>query len=210
MTAEVVTLLPYNASAQERALEAATARIADVPVRVREMWNPDTCPAAQLPWLAWAMSVDVWDPAWTDAQKRGAIKASWAVHRRKGTAGAVRDALQALGFGTKVIEWFQQTPAGAPYTFQVDAEFVDVPLTMAALDQVVAIAESTKNVRSHLTKIRGIARTNGDIFVGVANFGGETGEIQPYQITEISGSGPFHVGAAVVSFELVDVFPEAA
>lgn len=210
MTADVVTLLPYNASAQERALEAATARLADVPVRVREMWNPDTCPAAQLPWLAWAMSVDVWDPAWSDAQKRGAIKASFAVHQRKGTAGAVRDALQALGFGTEVVEWFQKAPAGPAYTFEVNAEFVDVPMTIEALDQVETVALSAKNVRSHLTLVRGIARTNGDVFIGGANFGGETGEVQPYQITEISGSGPFHVGAAVVSFELVDVFPEAA
>ena len=47
-------ILPPNATALERALADAGARLSDVPVVVRELWNPDACPAAHLPWLAWA------------------------------------------------------------------------------------------------------------------------------------------------------------
>ena len=54
----VPSLLPHNASPQERAIEAATARLADVPVPLRDLWNPETCPAELLPWLAWAFGVD--------------------------------------------------------------------------------------------------------------------------------------------------------
>lgn len=210
MTAQVISVLPWNATSQERALEAATARVSDVPVLVREQWSPATCPAAQLPWLAWAMSVDTWNADWTDEQKRAAIQASFEVHQRKGTAGAVKLALQALGFGTQVLEWFEQSPAGAPYTFEVEVEFTNSSLSMAALDEAETIALRTKNVRSHLTLVRGIARTDGDVIFAAATVGGESADVQPYQLTEVEGSGVYYLGAAAVSFEFVDLLPEAA
>lgn len=146
-------LLPCNATPQERALSEAIARLSDVPVLVREQWNPDTCPAALLPWLAWAMSVDVWDPAWTDAQKRGAIQASFAVHQRKGTIGAVRSALNALGLDIRMTEWFQDSPPAAPYTFRLSVVIDQSGVTQAQLIPVISVVESTKNLRSHLSEI---------------------------------------------------------
>lgn len=98
------SLLPVNATSQERAIEASTARLSDVPVPVRDVWNPDTCPSAVLPWLAWQYSVDQWDATWSDDQKRGVIKASVSVHRHKGTIGAVRSVFTALGFGDVIID----------------------------------------------------------------------------------------------------------
>lgn len=210
MSADVISVLPYNATRQERAQEAATARLATVPVPIRPMWNPDTCPAAQLPWLAWALSVDVWNANWTDAQKRGAIKASFAVHQRKGTAGAVRDALQALGFPTEVVEWFQATPALPAYTFEVNAEFVDTGFSLEVLNEVERIALETKNVRSHLTKVRGIARSDGDRFIGIGLVSGEGTSVEPYQLGELETAAEYFLGAAAVSFEFVDILPEAA
>jgi phage tail P2-like protein len=82
------SLLPPNASPQEAAIEAATARIADVPVPNASLWTPATCPAALLPWLAWALSVDEWDGTWPEERQRAVIAASVGVHRRKGTRGA--------------------------------------------------------------------------------------------------------------------------
>ena len=95
MTAD---LLPPNATAQERALSSTTARIDALPVPIRHLWNPETCPAEHLPWLAWALSVDDWNADWPEETKRAAIKASYLVHRHKGTPGAVRIALQAVGY----------------------------------------------------------------------------------------------------------------
>lgn len=207
---EVVSVLPYNATRQERAQEGATARLAAVPVPIRSLWNPDTCPAVQLPWLAWALSVDVWSADWTETQKRGAIKRSFAVHQRKGTAGAVIQALQALGFGTQVIEWFQKTPAGDPYTFEVNAEFIDTGLSLEGLDEVERIALATKNVRSHLAVVRGIMRSDGDRFVGVGMVSGEDTEVQPNQLTEIEAAAAYFMGVAAVSFETTNILPEAA
>lgn len=170
-------LLPANATEQEIAISEAIDR--PVPVVVREMWNPDTCPANLLPWLAWAFSVDAWDSNWTETQKRGAIKASVAVHERKGTIGALRTALDGLGYDIDVTEWFEKVPMGAPYTFRIDltVDQVGIP-TSAAYDKVVEVAESVKNLRSHLegVDIRGLTRANE--FIAATMFMGETVNIQ--------------------------------
>ncbi len=86
------TLLPPNATATEKNIEAATARVGSMAVPVRDLWNPQTCPASLLPWLAWALSVDNWDKYWDEATKRSVIAASISVHYKKGTVGAVKEA----------------------------------------------------------------------------------------------------------------------
>ncbi|WP_159188082.1 phage tail protein I, partial [Escherichia coli] len=50
-------LLPTGSSLLEVAAAKACAEIEKTPVSIRELWNPDTCPANLLPWLAWAFSV---------------------------------------------------------------------------------------------------------------------------------------------------------
>lgn len=47
-------LLPTGSSPLEVAAAKACAEIEKTPVSIRELWNPDTCPANLLPWLAWA------------------------------------------------------------------------------------------------------------------------------------------------------------
>lgn len=99
-------MLPPNASAQEQALQDTIARLGAVPTPIRGMWDPNTCPEHHLPWLAWAFSVDEWNPDWTAAQKRAVIRASFNVHKHKGTVGALRTALNALGYDIELLEWY--------------------------------------------------------------------------------------------------------
>jgi hypothetical protein len=68
-----------------------------------DVTDPDLCPAAVLPFLAWAYSVDEWPAGATEADKRTIIKASIAVHRRKGTMRAIKDVLNAAGYGNVTI-----------------------------------------------------------------------------------------------------------
>jgi phage tail P2-like protein len=114
-------LLPPNATKFEIALSETLERITDIPVPVDTLWDPERCPASHLPWLAWALSVDVWDPAWPEAVKRRMLAASPEIHRLKGTRGAVERALAALGAVTEITEWFETTPKGTPGTFDVIA-----------------------------------------------------------------------------------------
>jgi phage tail P2-like protein len=98
-------LLPPNASEMEIAVSQTAARIADLSSPARLMWNPATIPAAFLPWLAWSLSVDDWDPLWSEAVKRSVLAAAVAVHRHKGTLAGMKLALQAAGYdGSMIIE----------------------------------------------------------------------------------------------------------
>jgi len=141
-------LLPPNATQAERSLSLAIGR--DVPVPVATVWNPDTCPADLLPWLAWAMSVDEWDTNWTEAQKRAVIKASIQVHMYKGTIGAVEEAAAAISTDVRVQEWFNQQPAGDEYTFKLLVDSEQVGLTEAGMTKLLRVVDTTKNLRSHL------------------------------------------------------------
>lgn len=97
------SLLPPNATAQERAIEAAIARMVDVPVPIGDLWSPEKCPAELLPWLAWAFGVDEWETDWPEEAKRAAIRDSVAIHRKKGTVWAIRRVLRNAGHGDATI-----------------------------------------------------------------------------------------------------------
>jgi len=168
----VSDLLPPNATAQERALSIATGR--DVATPVRDVWDPDTCPSALLAWLAWAFSVDEWDTAWTDAQKREVIKSAASVHRYKGTIGAVQEALGALFVGARVQEWFNQIPAGDPYTFRILLEVDQAGVEQAAYASLYRVLDRTKNLRSHMEEVELIVKsTTGPTVAAYTNVGCE-------------------------------------
>lgn len=97
-------LLPPNASALERAIAATGAGIDTLPVAVRDTWNPTTCPPGLLPWLAWALAVDEWDEAWSDAVKRAVIADAVELHRHRGTVWSLKKALAPLGMAVDVID----------------------------------------------------------------------------------------------------------
>lgn len=200
-------MLPPNATPAEKSLSIVTARALDIPIPVREMWNPDTCPATHLPWLAWAFSVDDWDSAWTETQKRAVVRASYTVHRHKGTVGAVRSALAALGYATEMSEWFQWSPQGEPYTFGVTGDVDDRGISFSMFDEIERTALAAKNVRSHLAFIRLRATVRGKFYVGGTTIAAEIVSVEPYKLTQIESQGPLFVGAALITYETVEIFP---
>jgi phage tail P2-like protein len=108
-------LLPVGSGRAEHALADGVLAAFAFPVPVRHMWNPATCPAHLLPWLAFALSVDDWDPLWSDPVKRAVLAASFEVHRRKGTIAGMKLALDAAGYGDSTIVEAKDLPRlGAP------------------------------------------------------------------------------------------------
>lgn len=151
-------LLPPSASELERALAFVdSARLEVLEIAVRHAWNPQTCPAPFLPWLAWALSVDVWNPDWPEARKRAVIAASFQVHRHKGTRRAVREALEALGVDVTLTEWFEDSPPAPSHTFTAEIA-TDGPVSPALSEEALAMIRATKNVRSHLAALRVVLR----------------------------------------------------
>lgn len=176
MQAQMNDLLPPSATSQERALALATARVSDVPSPLRQLWNPDTCPIEILPWLAWALSVDTWNPNWEEFTKRAVVSTAISTARIKGTRKAVSDALNALGAGVVLVEWFEKTPTGTPHTFTINIVAQDTSLEAQA--SMVSEIERTKPLRSHY-----------DIVFGVAGMGeiNLCGALRPAVYTRLDG-----------------------
>lgn len=141
-------LLPPNATQQERAIAETIGRVSDVPVLLRDLWNPQTCPANLLPWLAWGMSVDEWNPDWSEQQKRDLIAASVDIHRKKGTIGAVKAVARSFNRNILIKEWWQETPAGVPHTFRITLSTGSASIEVQS--SVQKAIEQVKPVRSYM------------------------------------------------------------
>jgi len=140
-------LLSPNATTAERALALTVARLSDVPVPVATLWNPATCPAAVLPWLAWALSVDHWDTTWSETVNRAKVAESLRLHATKGTPAAVEQAVVVAGApNARVVEWWEY--AGDPYHFSVEVDLAEDAVTVAIQEAVESTIAAFKNVRS--------------------------------------------------------------
>ena len=84
------SLLPANASAFERSLEAAQARLGDVPAPLDTIRRPLVVREEFLPFIGWGRSVDVWSRDWPAARRRAVVDASIRLHLIKGTEACVR------------------------------------------------------------------------------------------------------------------------
>lgn len=162
----LATLLPPNATAAEHRIEQATARLGSLPVTLRELWKVDTCPDNLLPWLAWALQVDVWDPAWSDETQRSVISGAIDVHRRKGTMWSIKRALANAGYGDATITEGDSanTHDGADiyngiklYTGGLDwAKYRLIlarPITNAQADQIRKLLSFVAPARCHLVEL---------------------------------------------------------
>lgn len=148
---KITSVLPPHSSGFEKALEQASLWVIENS-EIVDIWNPDTAPARFLPWLAWSVSVDEWDSEWSDQKKRSVVRNSVAVHRLKGTKGAVRRALEAMGFSVAITEWFENNEP--VHTFQIDAYADDLTAKGFGIDQTFyeAVArqiDHVKPARSH-------------------------------------------------------------
>ena len=207
---EFVSILPPNATEQERAIEAATARLEAVPVPIGDLWNPDACPAELLPWLAWALSVDYWNDAWSENEKRQVLKSSFQVHARKGTIGALKTALQALGFELSVIEWFNEAPAAAPYTFKIEVQATGRAISEAVYTEIEQIVSAVKNVRSRLSQIIAVAAATGTCVAHVAAQVSDVISVNPYSITSLQSNFACLPGIAEFSIDTIQINPQEA
>ncbi len=147
------SLLPPNATAQEMAVAQTIARVSDVPVPFAAAVDPMRTPESLLPWLAWWFSVDAWSPEWPIYVRRRTVQQSLRIHRRKGTVGALLDAIDAVGVPVQIEEWHQQVPRADPYTFRVLVNSIATPFLQTDLQRVLRTIEDNKNLRSHLSEL---------------------------------------------------------
>jgi phage tail P2-like protein len=149
----IPSLLPPSATRLERAAASVSAPAID-PAPLRTLGDSSRIPATFLPWLAWGASTDGWQEALTDEARRALVRNSVAIHQRKGTAGAIRRVLDAIGASIELAEW-QQT-GGAPYTFTLTVWAGNNPtagddglINLELYARIRRMVDAVKNERSH-------------------------------------------------------------
>lgn len=201
-------LLPPNARQLEVLAAQALAQIERVPMPIRDLINPDRCPVALLPYLAWAFSVDRWQESWSEATKRKIIKSAYFVHAHKGTIGALRRVVEPLGYLIRVIEWWQTVPEGVPGTFALDIGVLDSSITEDMYESLVLLIDDAKPASRHLIGLAISLEARGTVHLGVAAVDGETLTVYPYAPGPIEVSSPaLLLGGAEHSIDTMSVYP---
>lgn len=170
-------LLPVGSSLLEVAAARALADINKTPIQLRTLWNPDTCPASLLPYLAWAFSVDRWDESWTETVKRNVVRTAYFIHRRKGTIGAIRRVVEPLGYMIKVTEWWETDDE--PGTFRLDIGVLESGITEEMYQEMERLIADAKSASRHLIGLNIVQEIPGDLYVGGMYHDGEIVTIYP-------------------------------
>lgn len=199
------SLLPLNSTQLERAMEAAFFEKTIVPLR--DLYNADTCPEHLLPHLAWAWSVDRWDYRWTEATKRAAIKASYYIHKHKGTIGALRRVVEPLGYLIEIVEWWQTVPDGVPGTFALKVGVQDTGITEGMFQELERLIDDAKPVSRHLTGLDITLETRLNAPVGFAVYDGDEIDVYPWSNPDLEVLIQGCNGVSEYNLDELDVYP---
>jgi len=87
----MTSLLPPNRSPLETAIsETIAARFPRPTPAVRTVFDPMACPAELLPFLAWHLSIDLWDDRWDELKKRQVCRDALKLHALKTTLAGIK------------------------------------------------------------------------------------------------------------------------
>jgi phage tail P2-like protein len=154
------SLLPDNATVLETALEMADA--ARYPLAAGDVIrckDPNECPEAILPVLAWERSTDLWDDGWDLAKKRYVTSRAIAMQKMKGTAAGIKEYVRVMG-GTvtkiaappeiaapdgpldadQMAEWLSQFPRLRSYQYALEG---NSPFISFAPDLEIAVLDGS-------------------------------------------------------------------
>ncbi|SFQ06361.1 phage tail protein I [Pseudomonas sp. NFPP28] len=199
-------LLPNNSTTLERQAAQALAEIKRVPIPLRDLCNPNTCPAVVLPYLAWAFSVDRWDSTWTEATKRAAIRSSRYIHAHKGTIGALRRVVEPLGYLIEVVEWWQTVPEGVPGTFALKVGVLDTGITEEMYQELTWLIDDAKPLTRPLTGLAISLESTGTVFIGACVYEGDELNVYPPTQRDIDVSGVYRIGGREHHIDTMDIY----
>lgn len=200
-------LLPGSSTQLERLAAQALAEIQRVPIPLRKLVNPDTCPAKLLPYLAWAFSVDRWDGAWPESAKRAAIRSAYFIHSRKGTIGALRRVVEPLGYLIEVREWWQLNPQGVPGTFALVVGVLEAGITDEMYTELTWLIDDAKPLTRHLIGLDISLEVQGVVPVAAACYDGDTVTVYPYLPETIEVTGELSMPGREHTIDTVSVYP---
>lgn len=123
--------------------------------------------------------VDRWNEGWPEATKRAVVNASFYVHKRKGTIGAIRRVVEPLGYLIRVIEWWKTNEA--PGTFRLDVGVLETGITEEMYQELERLIEDAKPCSRHLIGLSINLDVTGTIPISAASYDGDEMTIYPYE-----------------------------
>ena len=171
------TVLPPSASVFLKTVDRSGEKIRQLPVKLNTLWTADECPEVLLPWLAWTLSVDRWDKAWTEETRRDVIRESWMVHRHKGTISAMRRAIAPFGALLSITEWWEN--GDPPGSFRLNIDVTHAALTEATYQEMERMIALAKPVSRHLKALRLTYIAKGEVFTGAVSHSGDIIQVYP-------------------------------
>ncbi|HDK0050179.1 TPA: phage tail protein I [Escherichia coli] len=199
------SLLPPSSGEFMRCVERGTARLSALPVSLNQLWDPDTCPAALLPYLAWALSVDRWDRSWAEKTKRQVIRDAWEIHRHKGTIAAIRRVVEPFGYLISITEWWQNgDPRG---TFRLDIGVQDSGITEETYTELSRLIDDARPVSRHLAGLNIVLDTQGTARGFSGTYDGDATTIWPAMTTLREVVVPFAASVVVTDGGTLTIHP---
>ncbi|RAI01099.1 phage tail protein I [Acuticoccus sediminis] len=92
-----MNMLPINQTELEGALAETGAPLSAIPVPLHLARDPARIPEHLLPYLAWEMSIDIWDDDWSIERKRWVVANAIRLHRLKGTLKGIKAHVALVG-----------------------------------------------------------------------------------------------------------------
>ncbi len=146
------SLLPPNSTTLERNLTEIGQDAFDLS-SIRIIKDINLVPQQFLPFIAYQKSVDYWDDSWQDALKRKVIQSSKEQHKIKGTAAAIRRALEPFGYEVNLIEWFEAQPNLVPGTFNLELNVIGKSLNAETYSEINRLVSEYKAASRHLANL---------------------------------------------------------
>ena len=136
--------------------------------------------------LAFMLHVDWWDEAWDLSAKRLFLYRQILLHRRKGTAWAVEEAVSIVYGQARVREWFEY--GGPPGCFLVDLEILAGGLSQDDVDKIVLMIGKYKRKSQHICGLTFSTGAEGVLFLAADAELETVLDIYPYQPDEIEAA----------------------
>lgn len=123
--------------------------------RVRIYPAIDTLDEALLDILARDFKVDWWDQEYSLEEKRRTMKDSWYVHKKLGTAGAVKRAVRAIYPNTEVEPWYEyEDEGGEPYHFRMKINITSDSMDLARQRRVLERLRHCQSLRDRMDQAK--------------------------------------------------------
>jgi len=145
-----LTLLPSNESIELKNTDIALRSV--VPDYLNAInFNPMTCDAKLLPYLAQCWKVLYWDEAWSEEEKRRFIRDAPVIHKHIGTSFAIKKMFKSIDIEANISEWYEYD--GEPYTFDIELSLGSKEVMPEDVLRLRKYVEAYKNVRTKLNDI---------------------------------------------------------